>query len=432
MCQGMAAALLLLAATLPTTAGCRQNAKPKAAVGTAKAKQTATRDPRKDLVLIDSHVHLTPLPGPMRLALRMFAELNIEKFAVKSAGNPGTPRYAATLRWANRLGERMAFFTNVDWDGIDEPGWAKREADKVERAMKDGASGIKIFKALGLGVRLKDGKLLKVDDPRLDPIFERCAQTGAIVAWHVADPVAFFEKPDKNNERYAELSLAPDWSFYGKDYPSHAALLAARDRVIAKHPKTTFLGIHLANHPEKVSYVAKILDRFPNLYVDIAARLPEIGRHPVPTLKRFFTRYRRRVLFGTDLIITPRGMQLGSVAKGGPPTYKDAITFYKIHRRFFETADRDFDHPTPIQGEWKINAVDLPLAVLKQIYYENADKLIFAKRRAYLAKRRAAAKAASGASKPAGGAKATPSKPTTAAPSKAPKAKKAKKAKEGK
>ncbi len=388
-CWPLAATLLVVSLTL-LSGGCRRNAKP--GVG-ATAKPTKTkRDPRKDLVLIDSHVHLTPLAGPMRLALRMFSELNIEKFAVKSAGNPGTPRYAATLRWANRLGERMAFFINVDWDGVDDPGWGKREADKIERAMRDGASGIKIFKALGLGVRLKDGSLLKVDDPRLDPLFERCAQTGAIVAWHVADPVAFFEKPDKNNERYAELSLAPDWSFYGKDYPSHAALLAARDRVIAKHPKTTFLGIHLANHPEKISYVAKILDRFPNLYVDIAARVPEIGRHPVPTLKRFFERYQRRILFGTDLIITPRGMQLGSISKDGRlPTYKDAITFYKVHRRFFETADRDFDHPTPIQGDWTINGIDLPLAILKKIYYENADKLIFAKRRAYLAKKRAGA-----------------------------------------
>lgn len=363
---------------------------------------------RAALHLIDSHVHITPLPGPMNLALRLFAELKIDKFAVKSAGNPGKPRYAATLRYANRLGERMAFFTNLDWEGIDEPGWGKREADKIERAMRDGASGIKIFKALGLGVRLANGKLLAVDDHRLDPIFERCGKLGAIVAWHVADPVAFFEPITPENERYAELSLAPDWSFHGKDYPSHDALLAARDRVLARFPKTTFLGIHLANYPEKISYVAKTLERFPNFYVDTSARIPEIGRHPVPTLQAFFKRFADRILFGSDLIVTPRGMQLGSVSKDGPPSYQDALKFYRIHRRFFETADKDFDHPTPIQGSWKINGVDLPYDVLKKIYYDNADKLIFAPRRAFLA-RRAARRARSGspASSPTSSAPAT-------------------------
>jgi len=332
----------------------------------------------------------------MRLALRLFAEIRVDKFAVKSAGNPGTPRYAATLRWAQRLGDRMAFFTNIDWEDIDKPTWAKREADKIERAMKDGASGIKIFKALGLGVRLKDGSLVKVDDPRLDPIFKRCEKTGAIVAWHVADPVAFFKPTTPKNERYAELSLAPDWSFYGKDYPSHEALLAARDRVIAKFPKVTFLGIHFANYPESLTYVAKTLDRFPNLYIDISARVPEIGRHPVAKLKALFTRYQRRILFGTDLIITPRGMQLGSVAKNGPPGYDDAVRYYQVHRRFFETADKNFDHPTPIQGDWKINGIDLPLSVLKNIYRDNAERLIFAKRHAFVARQRTTTRPAPG------------------------------------
>jgi predicted TIM-barrel fold metal-dependent hydrolase len=340
-------------------------------------------DPRSKLPIIDSHVHLTPIEGIFGLALKLFKELNITKFAVKSAGKPGTARYLATLALADKLGDKMAFFTNIDWQGIDDPGWAKREADKIERAVNEGASGIKIFKALGLGVRLKNDKLLKVDDRRLDPIFKRCAKVGAIVAWHVADPVAFFKPITPKNERYAELSMAPEWSFYGKDYPSHKALLDARDRVLARHPKTTFLGIHLANHPENIDYVAKILDKYPNLYVDIAARLPEIGRHPNKKLRAFFIKYQDRILFGTDLIMHPRGMQLGSVSKK-PPTLRDAVRFYHIHRRFFETADKQFDHPTPIQGNWKINGIDLPLAVLKKIYTENAERLIFRKRTAYV------------------------------------------------
>jgi predicted TIM-barrel fold metal-dependent hydrolase len=358
-----------------------------AAHGTRTAAASKRSDPRSELRLIDSHVHITPLDTTFNLALRIFDAVGVDKFALKSAGTPGSPRYRATLRFAQHYGESMAFFTNLDWSGIDRPDWAEREVERLELAMRDGASGIKIFKALGLGVRLEDGSLLEVDDPRLDPIFARAGELGAIVAWHVADPVAFFEPVTPQNERYAELSVAPDWSFHGGDYPSHDALLAARDRVVEKHAKTTFLGIHLANYPENLDYVDRLLDSCPNLYVDISARLPEIGRHPLKKLRRFFLKHQERVLFGTDLIVSPNGLQLGSVSPK-PPEFRDAVKFYQIHRRFFETADRQFEHPTPIQGDWKINGIDLPLKVLVKIYRENAQRLIFDARRAYLQRNR--------------------------------------------
>jgi predicted TIM-barrel fold metal-dependent hydrolase len=234
-------------------------------------------------------------------------------------------------------------------------------------------------------VRTADGKLLRVDDKRLEPIWQRAAKTGAIVAWHVADPVAFFKPIDKNNERYDELSLAPEWSFHGKDYPSYDDLMAQRDKVVAEHPKTIFLGIHLASYPEYPDRAAALLDRCPNMYMDVAARIPEIGRWPVDKARAFFAKYQDRILFGTDFIVTPRGMQLGSVSEN-PPEFDDALKFFSLHRRYFETADREFDHMTPIQGRWKISGVNLPRDVLRKIYVDNADRLIFAPRRAWLKK----------------------------------------------
>jgi predicted TIM-barrel fold metal-dependent hydrolase len=331
-------------------------------------------------------VHITPLPETINHALRIFSEVGVVKFATKSAGTFGTPRFEATVHFAGILGERMAFFANVDWDGIDGRHWARREAERLERAMRAGASGIKIFKALGLGVRLKNGRLLAPDDKRLDPLWRRAAKVKAIVAWHVADPVAFFRPVTPDNERYDELSHAPEWSFFGGDFPSHEALLAARDRVLARHPQTTFLGIHLANHPEDLDYVDRLLRRHENLYIDVSARLPEIGRHPPEKVRAFFIRHQDRILFGTDLIVGIRGMQLGSLSEK-PPTFDDAIAFYEAHRRFFETDQRQIDHPTPIQGRWKIDAIDLPDPVLKKIYLDNADRLIFAPRRRWLAER---------------------------------------------
>lgn len=377
---------LLLALALQVT-GCERCSKPREAARPARTPDASRPAPRREpMQIIDSHVHITPLPETINLALRIFSHVGVTHFAVKSAGSPGTLRYQESLRFAEMLGERMAFFTNVDWDGIDDPGWGEREADRMERAMRDGASGIKIFKALGLGVRLKNEKLLRIDDPRLEPIWQRAGKVGAIIAWHVADPVAFFKPVNKDNERYEELSLAPEWSFHGKDYPGHDELLAQRDKVVRDHPKTTFLGIHLANYPESLDYVARLLDSCPNMYVDTSARLGEIGRHPVDKVRAFFIKYQDRILFGTDLIVTPNGMQLGSTRED-PPNFEDALKFYADHRRFFETAERNIDHPTPIQGPWKVNAINLPPKVLRKFYVENADRLIFAKRRAWLAKR---------------------------------------------
>jgi len=344
-------------------------------------------------VIYDSHVHITPTEESFNLALLVFSRVGVKKFAVKSAGVPGGLRYEMTTKFAEILGERMAYFSNVDWDGIDDPGWGKREADRMEKAVKSGARGIKIFKNLGLGVRLVDsekGKLLRIDDKRLEPIWKRASEIGAIIAWHVADPVAFFEKPDKNNERWYELSMAPEWSFHGKDYPTHKELLAQRDKVVASHPKTTFLGIHLANHPEDLDDVARLLDRCPNMYVDTSARLGEIGRHPRRKVRDFFIKYQDRILFGTDFIVTPRGMQLGSVSEK-EPTFKDALRFFADHRKFFETDARKIDHPTPSQGNWKVDAIDLPPKVLGKLYRDNAERLIFAPRRRWL-KQRAASK----------------------------------------
>lgn len=362
---------------------CRRHTTPQASDATKVSVPVRVADPRAELGLVDSHVHITPLDAAMNEALRIFDAVGVSKFAVKSAGSYGSPRYQATVRFANYLGESMAFFINLDWNGIDEAGWGEREADHLERAANDGASGIKIFKALGLGVRLANGKLLQVDDARLDPIFERAARVGAIVAWHVADPVAFFEPPTADNERYEELSIAEDWSFHGKDFPSHDELIAARDRVVKKHPKTKFLGIHLANYPENLDYVAGLLDACPNMHVDISARLPEIGRHPAAKAGKFFIKYQDRILFGSDLIVSAQGLQLGSVSEK-TPGFEDAVEFYRRHRRYFETTDKQFDHPTPIQGRWKIDGIDLPPAVLKKIYSDNAERMIFAPRRAFL------------------------------------------------
>ena len=142
---------------------------------------------------------------------------------------------------------------------------------------------------------------MKIDDPRFDPMWEACGALGLPVAIHISDPEAFFLPIDRFNERYEELHAHPDWSFHGKDYPSNAELIAARDRVLARHPKTTFIGLHVGHGAENLAAVSAALDRFPNFNVEIGARIGELGRQP-RTSRRFFEKYQDRMLFGTDAV----------------------------------------------------------------------------------------------------------------------------------
>ena len=330
--------------------------------------------------IIDSHVHLSPDPAGIKRALALFERNGITRFCVKSAGPYGSRRYHATVALAKRLGPRFAYFINLDWRGVNEAGWAQREAQALEQAMAQGAAGVKIFKALGLNVRNAEGKLLAVDDPKLDPIMETAAETGAIVALHTGDPVTFFDEPGPANERYLELLFAPSWSFWGADHPSRRSLMEARERLVARHPKTTFLGIHLANMPEDLTGVDRLLESYPNLYVDTSARIGEFGRHPAENVRAFFIKHADRILFGTDIIISGGGYQLGSLSIW-PDEEEDVDTFYRAHREYFETDRKGLDHPTPIQGMWTVDGIGLPKDVLQKLYVSNAEKLIFARSR---------------------------------------------------
>lgn len=329
--------------------------------------------------IVDSHVHLVPTMPALAQALEVFDRSGVERFVAKSGGAWGEPKFVATVAMKRVLGDRMEWFCNIDWDDIDRPDFGQRTAEKLEKAAKVGAKGVKIFKALGLSVRTKDGKLVPVDDPRLDPIFEKAAELGFIVAVHTADPVAFFEPVSPANERYAELSIAKGWSFHGEDYPSHDELLAQRDRRIARHPRAIFLLIHLANYPENLDYVDKLLDTYPNVWVDVSARVPEFGRHPAEAVRAFFLKHQDRILFGSDFVSSPNGMQLGSVwhVPNEDPGIDDAVEFFRRHWEYFETDGKQIDHPTPIQGHWKVDAIHLPEEALRKLYQTNAEWLIF-------------------------------------------------------
>jgi hypothetical protein len=185
---------------------------------------------------------------------------------------------------------------------------------------------------------------------------------------HVADPDAFFTPTDRFNERWEELGNHPRWSFYGDDFPPKDELLAARNRVIERHPGTTFIGLHVGNRSEDLGEVSSWLDRYPNFHVEIGARLGELGRQPRRS-RRFFEEYPDRIMFGTDA--SPNGTSV--------PQQDLVPEMFRCYFRFLETLDEYFDYapsPTPPQGRWKIYGIGLPDEILRQVYRENAVRLL--------------------------------------------------------
>ncbi len=264
--------------------------------------------------------------------------------------------------------DRFYTFTEPSYARFHEPDYARQQALAIEEAHRNGARGLKVLKTLGLYLRenVTTGKLVKIDDPRFDPMWSTCAQLEMPVAIHVSDPIAFFTPTDRFNERYEELHNHPDWSFDGPEFPSNAELLAARNRVMARHPKTRFIVLHVGNFAENLAEVGDDMDRYPNMTVDLAARIGELGRQP-RTARAFFEKYQDRILFGTDA--TPH------VDDYPQQIFKNEL--YEIYYRFLETEDEYFDYApadVPPQGRWRIYGVGLPDEILRKLYYANAAR----------------------------------------------------------
>ena len=267
---------------------------------------------------------------------------------------------------------RFLSCTEPAWSQFAEPRYPQAQADAIASAHRGGARGLKVLKTLGLYLREDGGKgpLVKIDDPRFDPMWEACAGAGLPVFIHVADPEAFFTPIDRFNERWDELGHHPDWSFYGRDFPSFKELMEARDRLFARHPKTQFVGLHVGHDAENLAFVSQSLDRFPNLTVELGARVGELGRQPRAS-RKFFDRHQDRILFGTDAVPPPEGESTPQ------QVFKDEL--YEIYYRFLETEDEYFDYApaaVPPQGRWRIYGIGLPDAVLKKVYHQNAERLL--------------------------------------------------------
>jgi len=241
---------------------------------------------------------------------------------------------------------------------LKDSSFAEKCIGTLESDLKKGALGLKVTKELGLQFTDTNGNMLPVDDRRLYPIWDHAGQLGVPVLMHISDPAGFFLPQTATNEHVSVLKEFPAWSFHGSHY-SKAQLLEQRNHVIHDHPKTRFILPHIANNPENLGSVARLLDACPNTVIDISARLDELGRQPY-SARDFIIHYQDRILFGIDM-----------------PTRPD---IYRCHFRFLETRDEYFETPDYIgrwgKSRWRVHALHLPDDVLEKLYWKNAVRAI--------------------------------------------------------
>jgi predicted TIM-barrel fold metal-dependent hydrolase len=313
--------------------------------------------PRAKFPVVDVHGHPPAFSSPEAVAnvVRLMSPLNIQVM-VQTSGASGE-RLAQSLDAIAKSGhkDRVAMFTTVSFRDVG-PGWGARAAAQLEADVKAGALGVgEIGKNLGLGTRKADGSRLKVDDPELDPFWAMAGKLKIPVFLHLGEPQEFFQPLDHNNERWLEMALFRERRFNDRSrYPTFDELMGERDRMLAKHPNTTFILAHMGWHANDLARLGALFDKLPNLHAEVGAVLYDLGRQP-RFGHDFFVKYQDRILFGKDSFQPDE---------------------YPYFWRVFETADEYFDYYRDYHAFWKLYGMALPDPVLRKLYSQNALRIV--------------------------------------------------------
>jgi uncharacterized protein len=302
---------------------------------------------------IDVHNHQSGMAGPYLNELAGDMDKLNMSVMVNLSGGSGSRIEAAVNNIKKNYPKRFIIFANIDFDNIDDPQWQERTLKQLEQDVKMGANGLKIFKNLGMSVRDSKGQRVRVDDPRIGPIWDKCGQLGIPVLIHSADPRQFWQPIDENNERWLELKTHQRRR-HDDDPVKWETIIAEQHNIFRDHPKTKFIAAHLGWYGNDLKMLSSLLDKFPNMYTEIGAVIAELGRQPRYG-REFLIKYQDRVMFGKDSWV--------------PEEY---TTYFRV----LETADDYFPYHKRYHAFWRMYGLDLPDDVLKKIYYKNALKVI--------------------------------------------------------
>lgn len=302
---------------------------------------------------VDVHNHLRGQITPARAdeIIRDMDALNMAVFVNLSGGNGERLRQTvAALKETHP--NRFVVFANPSYEGIDGPDYPARTAAQLEADVRNGAQGLKIFKDLGMSVTDRAGRRVPADDPRLDPLWAKAGELGIPVLIHTGDPASFWDPQDRYNERWLELKERPNRKRTGE--PSWEQLITEQLHVFRKHPRTTFVGAHFLWMANDLDRLGRILDSLPNVVTELGAVICDPGRQPRHAAA-FFAKYQDRILMGKDV--------------WEPSEY---ATYFRV----LETADEYFPYYRKRHAFWRLYGLDLPDAILRKVYFENAVRII--------------------------------------------------------
>lgn len=267
----------------------------------------------------DVHLHINSL-NPVFLQL---AEKN--NFRVVSPNVDSRLPVSEQLDTASALKKlwpgRFAFFGTFSVDSFGKPDFANEVISVIDRCIQNGASGIKIWKNIGMVLLDSTGRYVMVDDPAFDPIFKYMESKKIRVMGHLGEPkncwLPFSEMTDTSNLRYYKSN--PQYHMYQHpEAPSYEDQINARDNLLRKYPELEFTGAHFASLEWSVDEIARRLDSFPNLTVDMSARMGHLQYQSIADyekVRKFLVKYQDRILYGTDITVNSMEKNPGARAQ---------------------------------------------------------------------------------------------------------------------
>ena len=303
---------------------------------------------------IDIHGHQRNMPDQdLSPVVAAMDTLNLA-IMINLSGRSGEQLKKSVRNVAEHFPNRFVVFANVDFEGVGSPNWTENAVAQLEQDIENGARGLKIYKSLGMRYKDVNGNRVAINDPRLDPIWAKCGEMGVPVLIHAADPKSFWDPFDGDNERWLELKTHPRRK-RGDDNPAPwETIIGEQHDMFRKHPNTTFINAHFGWYANNLGALSDLMDEIPNMYVEIAAIIAELGRQP-RNARAFFEKYQDRILFGKD-----------SWKPEEFPTYF----------RVLESGDEYFPYHKKYHAFWAMYGMNLPDEILKKVYYKNALKIV--------------------------------------------------------
>jgi uncharacterized protein len=314
-----------------------------------------TKVERARYPVIDMHAH----PGNARTQeqldrwVAIMDEVGIEKSIVLTMAVG--ERFDELVRLYSKYPERFELWCGFDYRGYDQPGFGPAAVAELERCFNAGARGVGELGDKGRGMFYCETKAwgMHFNDPRMDPLLEKCGELGMPINIHVADPIWMYEPMDARNDG---LMNAFKWRLDNQpDILGHSAMIDVLEGAVKKHPGTTFIACHFANLSYDLERLGGLFDRYPNLYADNSARYSETA--PIPRfVARFYEKYQDRLVYGTDMGSNPE--------------------MYRATFRMLESEDEHYYDPIFSAYHWAMNGLGLPEGVLQKIYRDNALRII--------------------------------------------------------